>query len=81
MERVLSFLRQLECNNNKAQLLGATFEMLSGGPARLLLEQVEVADHLICLEERRREIIIHQEGGDNYGSINQVMLSSFSHQG
>lgn len=56
MERVLSFLRQLECNNNKAQLL-------------------------ICLEERRRKIIIHQEGGDNYESINQVMLSSFSHQG
>ena len=67
----------------QAQLLGATFEMFSGGPAqtRLMLAQVEVVHHLICLGERRRKIIIHQEGEDNYGSINQVMLSSFSHQG
>mgnify|MGYP003293521667 CR=1 FL=1 len=41
-----------------AQLLGATFEMLSGGPAKLMLELVEVALRLICLGERRSVIII-----------------------
>jgi hypothetical protein len=32
-----------------AQLLGATFEMLSGGPAKLMLEQVAVVHHLHVL--------------------------------
>ena len=48
---------------------------------KLMLEQVAVAHHRICFGEREKKIIIHQEGEDNYGSINQVMLSPFSHQG
>ena len=61
----------------QAQLLGATFEMLSGGPAQTHVGTGGGVHHLICLGERRRMIATHQEGGDNYGSINQIMLSSF----
>ena len=40
-----------------------------------MLAQAEVVRHPICLGERRRMTTTHQKGGDNYGSINQVMLS------
>ena len=48
----------------QAQLLGATFEMLSGGPAQTHVGTGAVVHHLICLGGRGR-MIITQEGEDN----------------
>ena len=65
----------------QAQLLGLHLRCSQVARHKLMLELAEVAHHLICLGARRRMITTHQEGGNNYGSINKIMFSPFCDQG